>query len=336
VAKVHSVGLLTVGFLTRTFIVYVGRAKIVEGLLNFLRATFKEDLMSHITGAFAPVPTPLDEGLAFDRQTQASHLRWLASERLDGALVLGTNGEFPSLSLDERRAVAEGATAADSGLDLILGVGSCALPEALAMVDLAASLGYDAVLCPPPFYFRSASAKGIAAFFLEILDRSSLPVLLYHIPQVTGVAISDDVLEVIDGHPNLAGVKDSSGDPGELLRLTDRFNDRCYLVGNDRLVTACVEAGGSGSISAAASVAPALVCAVQRGDAGQADLDRVRALLEEYGLGPSVKSLLRRFGFGDFATRPPLVGLEDARGRSLLDAFCELVPAAQRPKPSER
>jgi hypothetical protein len=166
------VGLLTVGFLTRTFIVYVGRAKIVEGLLNFLRATFKEDLMSHITGAFAPVPTPLDEGLAFDRQTQASHLRWLASERLDGALVLGTNGEFPSLSLDERRAVAEGATAADSGLDLILGVGSCALPEALAMVDLAASLGYDAVLCSTTFPRSPASRSRTTSSRLSTVIRT--------------------------------------------------------------------------------------------------------------------------------------------------------------------
>jgi len=287
--------------------------------------------MIQISGVVAPVPTPLDAALAFDQKAQASHLKWLASEGLAGALILGTNGEFPSFSLDERRAVAEAAVVANSGLDLILGVGSCALPEVLAMVDLASSLAYKAVLCPPPFYFRSAPARGIAAFFREILERSSLPVLLYHIPQVTGVAISDEVLDLLGNHPNLAGVKDSTGDPDELRRLTDRFADGCYMVGNDRLVTACLEAGGDGSISAGASVAPALMGAVRRGDGSQAVLDRVRALLEEFGLGPSVKSLLRRFGFGDFATRPPLVGLDDARARSLWDAFCELVPADQRP-----
>ena len=287
--------------------------------------------MNQISGAFAPVPTPLDAALAFDQKAQAAHLKWLASEGLDGALILGTNGEFPSFSLDERRAVAEAAVAANSGLDLILGVGSCALPEVLVMVDLASSLGYRAVLCPPPFYFRAASADGISSFFLEILERSSLPVLLYHIPQVTGVAISDEVLDRLGGHPHLAGVKDSTGDPDELQRLTRCFADGCYLVGNDRLVTESVEAGGNGSISAAASVAPALVCAVQRGEAEQIDLDRVRSLLEEYGLGPSVKHLLSRFGFGDFATRPPLVGLDDARAPALWDAYCELVPTDRRP-----
>ncbi len=287
--------------------------------------------MDQISGAFAPVPTPLDAGLAFDQKAHAAHLKWLASEGLDGALILGTNGEFPSFSLDERRAVAEAAVAANSGLDLILGVGSCALPEVLVMLDLASSLSYRAVLCPPPFYFRSASAGGIAAFFLEILERSSLQVLLYHIPQVTGVAISDEVLDLLGNHPNLAGVKDSTGDPDELRRLTDRFADRSYMVGNDRLVTESVEAGGTGSISAAASVAPAMVCAVLRGEAEQIDLDRLRSLLEEYGLGPSVKNLLSRFGFGDFATRPPLVGLDDGRVPALWDAYCELVPIDRRP-----
>jgi len=289
--------------------------------------------MKEISGAIAPVPTPLDDALAFDQSAQATHLKWLASEGLEGALILGTNGEFPSFSLDERRAVAEAAAAAaaDSGLDLILGVGSCSLPEVLVMVDLASSLGYRAVLCPPPFYFRSAPARGIAAFFLEVLERASLPVLLYHIPQVTGVAISDEVLDLLGGHESLNGVKDSTGDPDELLRLTQRFAAGCYLVGNDRLVTACVEAGGSGSISAAASVAPALVCAVQRGEAQQSDLDRVRSLLEEYGLGPSVKSLLKHAGLGNFATRPPLVGLDPDREPALWDRYCELIPAEQRP-----
>lgn len=287
--------------------------------------------MTIISGAFAPVPTPLDGDLAFDAKAQSAHLGWLASEGVDGALVLGTNGEFPSLSLDERRSVAEGAVAADSGLRLILGVGSCALPEVLLMVDLGASLGYEAVLCPPPFYFRSASVEGMAAFFLEILDRSPLPVLLYHIPQVTGVPISNGLLDLLGDHQNLAGVKDSSGDSNELRRLTSRFAEGCYLVGNDRLVTATIEAGGAGSISAAASVSPALVSAVQRGEAEQSVLDQVRGLLEEFGLGPSVKSILRRCGVGEFATRPPLIGLAPELEAQLWQAYCELIPPARRP-----
>ncbi len=292
--------------------------------------------MDQPRGAYAPVPTPLDQDLSFDAEAQAAHLRWLGSQGLDGALILGTNGEFPSFSLDERRAVAESAAVAESGLDLILGVGSCAVPEALAMADSAASLGYVSILCPPPFYFRSAPEEGIAAFFLEVLDRSSLPVLLYHIPQVTGVPISDEILDLLDGHENLVGVKDSSGDLDELTRFTQRFSDGCYLVGNDRLLTASMDAGGAGSISAAASVAPSLVSAVQRTEADQASLDKVRALLEDYGLGPSVKAILRHCGLGVFATRPPLMGLAVGREQALWDAYCGLIPSEGRPRVLER
>ena len=280
--------------------------------------------MKQITGAFAPVPTALDNDLLFDPAAQTAHLRWLASEGLDGVLVLGTNGEFPSFSLEERRFVAESAAAAGTGLQLILGVGSCALPEVVAMSAVAADCGYGSVLCTPPFYFRSAPVAGVATFFREVLDRSELPVLLYHIPQVTGVPISDELLDLIGHHDRLAGVKDSSGDRAEMTRLLGRFSDGSYIVGNDHLVRACMENGGRGSITAAASVTPRLLQAVQRGDAEQGTLDEVRDLLEEYGLGPSVKAILRRKSLGDFSTRPPLSGLDPARVDGLWDRFNQL------------
>jgi len=286
------------------------------------------------SGAIAPIPTPLDRRLRFDPAAQEAHLHWLASEGLDGALVLGTNGEFPSFSLTERIQVAEAAAAAGSGLHLILGVGSCALPEVTAMLEVAARCGYEAVLCPPPFYFRAAPAEGVAAFFGEVLDASSLPVLLYHFPQMSGVPVSDKVLDRLEGHARLAGVKDSSGDSAELHRLCPRFLDRAYIVGSDRLISAALGLGGRGSITAAANVAPTLVSAVQRGDGDQRRLDEVRALLEDYGLGASVKAILRRSGIGEYATRPPLVGLDPATEEGLWEAYCRLIPEEHRPTTS--
>jgi 4-hydroxy-tetrahydrodipicolinate synthase len=282
-------------------------------------------------GAFAPVPTPLSDDGSFDGEALVRHLRWLAGQGLDGALILGTNGEFPSFALDERRHVAEVAASAESGLQLMLGVGSCAVTEVCEMAALAVDLGFGSLLCPPPFYFRQAPVTGLAAFFLELLDSAALSTLLYHIPQVSGVAISDELLDAIGPHEMLAGVKDSSGDSSDLRRFCTRFAEGCYMVGSDRLVTECLNAGGSGSISAAASVAPALVVGVQNRAADQQGLDRMRALLEEYGLGPSVKSILRRSGFGAYATRPPLVGLDKAAGAHLWSAFCELLPESERP-----
>jgi 4-hydroxy-tetrahydrodipicolinate synthase len=283
-------------------------------------------------GAYAPVPTSLDGRLEFDAAPLTAHLSWLSAQGLEGALVLGSNGEFPSFSVAERLKIAEAAAAADSGLHLMLGVGSCSLVEVREMVAAAAAYGYESVLCPPPFYFRAAPTTGIAAFFRGVLDRADLPVMLYHIPQVTGIPISEELLDLIGDHPRLAGVKDSSGSVEELRRLSRRFADRVYMVGTDRLVTACLRAGGSGSISAGASVAPALVGAARHGEAEQRRLDSVRGLLESYGLGPSVKVILRRCGVGEYATRPPLVAIEPHRADELWEEYCVLVPPESRPR----
>lgn len=277
-----------------------------------------------LAGAYAPVPTPLNDRLRPDPEALARHLSLIAGEGLDGALVLGSNGEFPSLTLDERVLIARAAAAAGEGLKLLLNVGSCALPEALALVEVAGEAGYDGLLCPPPFYFRAAPTAGVAAFFRELLERSSLPLLLYHIPQNTGVAVSDALLDALGAHPRLAGVKDSSGSREELERLCRRFRDGAYLVGHDALVTAAREAGGVGSISAAASVTPALVRAAAKHPENQRRLDVVRGLLESYGLGPAVKAILRRRGVGDYRTRPPLLDLNAEREAELLCRWDDL------------
>jgi dihydrodipicolinate synthase/N-acetylneuraminate lyase len=189
------------------------------------------------------------------------------------------------------------------------------------MLRVASGNGYSAVLLPPPFYFRSASLAGIADFFRSALDRSTLPVLLYHIPQMTGVAISDELLDAIGDHDRLAGVKDSSGSPAEFERLLGRFVDGVYYVGSDRMVRDCLERGGHGSITAAASVVPKLVASIRSDPDRQIDLDSIRGLLEEYGLGPAVKSILRSMGFGAYRNRPPLVGLDAEREHALLQRF---------------
>lgn len=275
-------------------------------------------------GAYAPIPTPLDESGVFDPSALARHLEVLTEGGLDGALIMGTNGEFPSFDVNERMAVAEAAAKFGGGLDLMLGVGSCAVPECVHFVRTAAFFGYGSVLVPPPFYFRAAPVAGLIAFFSEVLDAAELPVLLYHIPQVTGVPISEELIDALLDHPRFSGVKDSSGDAAELERFIDRIGDRAYMVGNDRLVSASVARGG-GSITAVASVAPELVAATQRDPSRQPDLDAVRGLLESFGLGPAVKAVLRHKGIGAYRTRPPLVGLDPAAASRLVREFDDLV-----------
>ncbi len=277
--------------------------------------------MTHPRGAFAPIPTPVGDDGRLDPAALDRHLDFLAEGGLDGVLVQGTNGEFPSFGMAERLANARAAARVDRGLSLMLGVGSCALPEVIELVGAAHSFGYRSVLLPPPFYFRSAPREGLVAFILQVLDAAELPVLAYHIPQVTGIAISDALLDGVVGHPRFGGVKDSSGSEDEQDRFIAQLAGRSYMVGHDRLVSRARAGGGSGSITASASVTPALVAATQSDASRQGELDAVRSLLEGYGLGPAVKAILRHRGFGPYRTRPPLVDLDPDSVRSLIQEF---------------
>lgn len=283
-------------------------------------------------GAFAPVPTPFSPTGTIEGFALRAHLAWLEQEGLQGALILGTNGEFPSLTFAEKRAVAYAAARSSptdqaqqrTGLQLMLCVGSCALGEVIELCALAKDHAYQSVLCPPPWYFRNASVAGIAAFFKRVLDASKLPVLLYHIPQLTGMPISDELLAAIGPHENLAGVKDSTGDEAELARLSKHFAGKAYMAGSDKLIAQAYAAGGTGSITAAASVVPDLVASIKARPDQQGKLNSVRGLLEKFGLGGAVKAVLRKKGFGAYGARPPLVNLEAAQEQQLfamLDMF---------------
>jgi dihydrodipicolinate synthase/N-acetylneuraminate lyase len=223
--------------------------------------------------------------------------------------------------LVERRAIARAAAEHGAGFDLILNVGSCALPEVEEMLVEAERGAYAAALCPPPFYFGSPPVRGLVDFFGRVLGGSTVPVLLYHVPQVTGVPISDELLDRLGAHQMLAGIKDSTGDPSEMARLNPRFSGGGYFVGNDHLVSDCLRAGGGGSITAVASVAPSLVTSVDAQGNHQPRLNAIRQLLEEYDMGAAVKALLRHRGFGPYASRPPLVQLAAPQVEELVRRF---------------
>lgn len=272
-----------------------------------------------IGGVVAPVPTPFAADGSPDLEALARHLGWLEAEGADGALVLGTTGEFASLTLEERLRVAEAAAAARGRLRLLLGVGSCALPEVRTMLAAALRLGYDAALLPPPFYLP-AGQEGIAGFLRAALDAAELPVLLYHIPRLTGVPLGEDLLDRLRGHPHLAGIKDSSDDAAEMARLAPRFARLAYMVGSDRLVAACRTAGGAGAITVVADVAPGAVRAAWEDPGRQAELARLRAHLDRHGAIASVKAVLAARGLMRPDVRPPLETLPGTLRDALLEA----------------
>ncbi len=174
-----------------------------------------------LEGVFAPVTTPFyaDERVYF-RKIEANMARYSRS-LLAGMVVLGSTGEAVALNDEETRDVLRASVDATAPEKvLIAGVGRESVRATIELAEFAASLNYDAVLVRPPSYYDGQiSLAAILHYFRSVADRSPLPVVLYYIPKFVPCEISVGLVAELAQHPNIIGIKDSSGDV-ERIRAT--------------------------------------------------------------------------------------------------------------------
>ena len=138
---------------------------------------------------------------------------------LSGYVVCGSTGETPLLSFDERIQMMRWVREASAeGKILIAGVGAESVRETVRMANCAAEIGYHAALALTPFYYRAQMHQPAtqALFFRAVADRSKIPILIYNIPQATGYDLPVDTIAELSHHPNIIGMKDSSGNMEKL------------------------------------------------------------------------------------------------------------------------
>jgi dihydrodipicolinate synthase/N-acetylneuraminate lyase len=166
-----------------------------------------------IEGVFAAITTPFypDERVYF-RKLEANVAHYSRS-LLAGMVVLGSTGEAASLNDQESRVVLRvAAEAAAAEKILIAGVGQNSVRATLETAEAAAEFGYDAVLVRlPPYYASVMTAEAMLEFFRNVADRSPLPVILYNIPRFVPTQIPVEVAAELARHPNVIGIKESSG-----------------------------------------------------------------------------------------------------------------------------
>jgi 4-hydroxy-tetrahydrodipicolinate synthase len=205
---------------------------------------------------------------------------------------------------------------------LLAGTGTPSLEETVSLTRLAFDLGMDGAVVLPPYYYRKISDDGLYAWYSQILKRAvpSGGVLLgYHIPPVSGVPLSVDLLARLkDDFPDrFAGLKDSSADPEQARDFGARFGkDLLILNGTDRLLSQALTAGASGCITALANLfSPDLRQVWESHRLGQPDplpqarLSAARGVSERYPPAPPLlKALLAHWhGFPAWTVRPPLL-----------------------------
>ena len=276
-------------------------------------------LARELRGVLLPFPTPFGEDESFDARALRANLERWNRTGVSGYVALGSTGE--RVHLDEREYVEVVETArASVPLEMLLlaGAGQHSTRASVRETQLAARAGADAVLLIPPHFYRSAmTADVLFQHYQAVADASPVPVVVYSIPQNTGVGVAPELVARLAAHPNVVGIKDSSGDLlnfNETLRLAP--DDFAVLTGHGGIFYHALAAGGRGGILAAGCAAPRLAVAIQRAFEHGAH-DGARAMQRR--LAPLAKAVTVRFGVGGLKAALDLSGYAGGRVRAPLE-----------------
>jgi 4-hydroxy-tetrahydrodipicolinate synthase len=260
--------------------------------------------------------TMLDRSGRFDDSMNKDYLAHIAEGGADGALALGTTGEFSSFSVKERKQILESFLRHKGKLSILCQITTPNLPETLDLLEHASAVHADFALALPPFYYKNPSTDGVAAFYEPILKAARLPVLLYNIPQNSGVPITADLLRRLSKYERLYGMKDSFSKAEPLVAFIHEFTKLKILTGVPQNVVTDLEAGGGGALTGNGSVFLRETRAVfdawsKGGDtkAAQHRLNEASAVLGGYEGIPAIKCALSLQGMPDSAVRPPFTQL---------------------------
>src|SRR5437588_2051268 len=294
------------------------------------------------SGVFPALVTPFARDGSVSLADLKHNLQQYNRTGVAGYVVNGSTGESVLLSKAEAEtrvlAVKETAT---RGKKLIAGTGAESTAETIERTKRAAELGYDAALVKTPYYYKPAYKPEVYfQHYRRVADVSPIPVLLYSVPQFTGVALEPPEVAKLAEHPNIVGIKESSGNVVRVAEIIAGVrSDFQVLVGNAASVLPSLAVGARGAILALASALPekcvALYELVRQGQQEKARelhtmiLRASKLVVSELGIS-GVKYVMDQRGYRGGAPRLPLLPLQDEQ-KKRLNAFLEtLEPAAMR------
>ena len=261
-----------------------------------------------IKGLIAPILSPFDNDLKFNQNMYNDLAHDLLENGCSGLAPFGTTGEALSLSNKERMNALEGLL--NSGIkadQLIPGTGLCNFPDTVMISKHALDLGCYGVMTLPPFYFKGMSDEGLFDYFeklIEEINHSKLKIYLYHIPQVSGVGLSIDLVSKLKkSYPDIVvGIKDSSGNWENTKSLLG-IDDLVVYPGAELPVIEAIKLGAPGCISATANLNGGDISKVinfchdnewEKAEELHKKVTKVRLLFQDYAPIPAQKGLLAK------------------------------------------
>ena len=209
-------------------------------------------------GIFPALVTPFtDDGKTIDEERMRILVNHCIEQGVHGVVPCGTTGEFINLSTEEKKRVIKTVIDEVNGrVPVIVGTGASGTRETVEMTKYAKDAGATAALIVTPFYLKPAD-RGNYEHYSTVATEVDLPIILYNIPQCTGLPLPWQMVEDLAQIPNIVGVKDSSGQLSFILAVLEKVRDKInVLCGHDEVVIAALAAGCSGAILASANVIP--------------------------------------------------------------------------------
>ncbi len=288
-------------------------------------------------GIFPAMATPFDSnGEIWKVKVEYNVSKWNLTD-VAGYVVGGSTGEIVLLSAEERYRLWEWvAQYSGAGKLLIAGTGAESVRETVAHTNKAAELGYKVALVVTPHYYKGALNNSAAqrVFYGAVADQAKIPVMLYNLPQNTGIELTADAVAELSHHPNIIGIKDSSGGVGKLIRMVNEVKPGfAVMTGNSGTLAPALAAGAVGGILALANAVPYACISIweahrtRESDAAmdwQKRIERAgRLTTEKHGVG-GLKHAMDLMGYYGGPPRLPLVGPSPEAKREIEEAFADL------------
>jgi len=272
----------------------------------------------HPEGVIPALITPFNHKFEVDFEALKRHVEWLIDKGVNAIVPCGTTGEFVNLSVEERMRIIETVVDEVNGrIPVIAGSGAASTKIALEFTKHAEDVGADAALIVSPFYLKPTD-KEIFEHYEKIASSVDIPILLYNIPQCTGVHIPWWVVEGLAEIDNIVGIKDSSGNMPYFMTLIEKLYGKFSLIcGHDEIVLPALVAGASGVILASANFIPEIWLKIYELVKNKRNIDEAREIHRKYQTvfrfiarfgGPlPVKSSLKMMGIDVGKARRPLM-----------------------------
>jgi len=223
--------------------------------------------MLMLDGIYPPMTTPYDEKGRVSAKGMVNNLTFLNQFELRGYVVLGSNGEYVLLDEQEKIFIMETARELiPTGKLLIAGTGGQSTAETIHLTKKAADIGVDAALIITPSYYRGLmNSEALINHFHTIADNTPIPLLIYNMPACTGIDLDAETIAIMARHPNIIGLKDSSGNVTKIAAIRQLTGPGFQiLAGSSGFLLPALAVGAIGGIMALANIAPHVCIAIRR------------------------------------------------------------------------